>query len=341
MTERARKSQTLAGENSFQKHLQLRLPCMLRAHERGEPSHVFRYKERRANVGKRKGEAPCDAGRVPHGHRETGRGRGGAASGAPGLGTDGDAGGRHGQRGPGRRVTKVPAMLLWTQRKGPGIALDLGPDPIGHIQPQDQEGVRGSRRTAGKASAGNCLLVLCHAHHMTPSSLPPEKKRGGAAPHPRTRSSGRARGGSGPRGRRALLIASCASCRRTGAPHSQGVQTQEPQVSPSPTSGLPTPSALHKCRKCAALIGCFAARLGVALGVGSVWSLGLGHGRPGSFWGKQRSPWTPRRPCAGWMPGPEVPTQAACATCSVHPAGARLPPEVSATAGRGPPAAGV
>lgn len=184
MTERARKSQTLAGENSFQKHLQLRLPCMLRAHEREEPSHVFQYKERRANVGKRKGEAPCDAGRVPHGHRETGRGRGGAASGAPGLGTDGDAGGRHGQRGPGRRVTEVPAMLLWTQRKGPGIALDLGPDPIGHIQPQDQEGVRGSRRTAGKASAGNCLLVLCHAHHMTPSSLPPEKKRGRSGPPP-------------------------------------------------------------------------------------------------------------------------------------------------------------
>lgn len=74
--------------------------------------------------------------------------------------------------------------------------------PLATSSPRTKRGIRGSRRTAGKASAGNCLLVLCHAHHMTPSSLPPEKKRGGAAPHPRTRSSGRARGGSGPRGRR-------------------------------------------------------------------------------------------------------------------------------------------
>lgn len=56
--------------------------------------------------------------------------------------------------------------------------------PLATSSPRTKRGIRGSRRTAGKASAGNCLLVLCHAHHMTPSSLPPEKKRGRSGPPP-------------------------------------------------------------------------------------------------------------------------------------------------------------
>lgn len=202
MTERARKSQTLAGENSFQKHLQLRLPCMLRAHERGEPSHVFRYKERRANVGKRKGEAPCDAGRVPHGHRETGRGAEGLLPGRPGWAPTETQGG---DTGSGVQAAGSPRSLqccFGPRGKDQASHSTSALIPLATSSPRTKRGIRGSRRTAGKASAGNCLLVLCHAHHMTPSSLPPEKKRGGAAPHPRTRSSGRARGGSGPRGRR-------------------------------------------------------------------------------------------------------------------------------------------
>lgn len=192
-------------------------------------------------------------------------------------------------------------MLLWTQKKGPAIARDLGPDPIGQIQPQDRDGDQGCSEKLLLETARWFSAMPIKRHHLR-RLLKAEGQE--QAPHPELREGGGA--GQDPVGGGALLIASCASCGRTGAPTPEGFKHGSPKSARTRPQAFRQLAAPCKRRARAALAGCFAA------GRSAGRSGSRGCGRAGGFRGRQRFLWTPRRPCAGWTPGPGVRTRASC-----------------------------